>query len=73
MQIRVKRLDTAVAHGGCHDLVLDLPGDELFTGAGQLDEVDFEGAGRHVRHFVREAPELGAVADYLEDGHVQLV
>lgn len=69
----MERLDTAIAHGRRHDLVLYLASDELLAGASQFDEVDFEGARRHVCHFVCEAPEFGAVANYLKNSHVQLV
>ena len=73
LEVQLECLDGAVAHGGGHDLVLDLSVDELLAGAGQLDEVDFEGARRYIRHLVREAAELGAVRNDLKHRHVQFV
>ena len=72
-KVGVERLHGAVSHGRGHDLVLHLAGAELFAGSCKLDEVDFKGTGRYIRHFIGEALKLVAVGDDLEDGHVQLV
>ena len=53
--------------------MLHLAGNELFAGSSKLDEVDFKGTGRYIRHFIGEALKLAAVGDNLENGHVQLV
>ena len=53
--------------------MLDLASDELLTSACQLDEVDLKGTRGHIRHFVGEAAEFGAIGDDLKHGYVQLV
>ena len=54
-------------------MVLHLAIVEFFAGSRKLDEVDFKGTGRYIRHFIGEALKLASVGDDLEDGHVQLI